>query len=762
MKQLLSIPVLALFAAMFFSCVPQKEEVKVKEVKVSPAELTLVVEGRETLSVEVIPSDAEYTYAEWSSSDPSVATVNKAGTVTAVKEGTAVITATVNGVSGKCNVTVAKNLTPVKGIRLSASSLTLGQGAAETLTATIDPADAANKNVIWSSTDPKVATVADGLVTAVGAGQCDIVAKSEDGGFEAKCAVTVQEVPVEAVAFSNGSENAVIVEGGSTYTLIVSFTPANTSERDIKWRASDAALATIDASEGQAVVTFAQGRTGAVTITATVGKAQRTASQQFFIQGATAMIVKPEGKVYAGRKAAWKFNTADYPTASNIRWSADGRSFTGETVQIAPVVGGTEQVTVTATFDGTDFTFSESVEVEEWFICEAIDGANPRNTYPVFNNAATRAYFVTRGARRLYEIDLEQGKLGWMFDLNEGKNDNGYQIAVNPNSGDIYCASQYHIYCITPEGTAKWAIEVPNSGSCSAIAGSGPGLSNDCGTVFFPVVDGRFIAVDAASGAILDSFDVNTVHLQFAVYGSDDIVIHTAKQGETPSQIKFTRFDGSKFSEVNTVESNTPGATDITSPAISRDQKTAWFSCEIGGLISANLETKTFSGVMDFTDHKGILMQPVVTDDDKYLFFASAVGSRVNRVIAEMNPTSATQVVRYNHGEQNDWLNFESVAVDTQGNVYFFIKDDGAGNNTFYRIPADGGQPEIIASIPKQNADPQGFFNFGGGFLIGGGGNNTQNRVLVRCIDAERGHGWSGPGGDLCATKNANLVYNTK
>ena len=100
--------------------------------------------------------------------------------------------------------------------------------------------------------------------------------------------------------------------------------------------------------------------------------------------------------------------------------------------------------------------------------------------------------------------------------------------------------------------------------------------------------------------------------------------------------------------------------------------------------------------------------------------------------------------------------------MDTQGNVYFFIKDDGAGNNTFYRIPADGGQPEIIASIPKQNADPQGFFNFGGGFLIGGGGNNTQNRVLVRCIDAERGHGWSGPGGDLCATKNANLVYNTK
>ena len=760
MKRLLSIPVLALFAAMFFSCTPQKEEVKVQEVKVSPAELTLVVEGRQSLSVEVIPADAEYTYVEWSSSDPSVASVNKAGTVTAVKEGSAVITATVNGVSGTCRVTVARNLTPVSGIKLSASSLTLGIGATETIMATIEPADAANKNVIWSSSDTKVATVEDGLVTAVGAGQCEVVAKSEDGGFEAKCAVTVQEISVESIAFSNGSENAVIVEGGSTYTLIVSFTPANTSERDITWRASDPGMATIEASDGQAVVTFTQGRAGAVTITAMVGKAQCIARQQFFVQGAAAMIVKPEGKVYAGRKATWQFNTTEYPTASNIRWSADGRSFTGGTVQIAPVSGGTEQVTVTVTLDGTDFTFSESVEVEEWFINESIDGANPRNTYPVFNNAATRAYFVTRGARRLYEIDLEQGKLGWMFDLNEGKNDNGYQIAVNPVSGDIYCSSQYHIYCVTPEGTQKWAIEVPSSGSASAIAGCGPGLSNDCSTVFFPVVDNRFIAVDAASGTILDSFGVYTVHLQFAVYGRDDIVIHTAKQGETPAQIKFTRFEGGKFTEVKTVESNTSGPTDITSPAVSRDQKTVWFCCDLGGMISANLETKTLAGVVGLVE-KGLLMQPVVTDDDRYIYFAAALKSKVSRVIAEMYPTAATLMVPYSSSEDN-LLNYQSVALDTNGNVYFFVKDEGAGNNAFYRLPAAGGQPEIIAFIPKQNNDPQAFFNFGGGFLIGGGGNNVQNRVLVRCIDAERGHGWSGPGGDLCATKNANLVYKAK
>ena len=752
--------------ATITSCKPAEEQKKeVQSLKVEPGELTIVIGTAESLSVKVTPADAEYLYATWTSSAPDIAEVNKNGTVKAKKEGSATISATVstsNGdVTGTCAVTVVKNTIKVTGITVNPSSITLGKGTTETLTAQVQPADAANQNVVWSTSNDKVATVAGGVVTGVGAGQCDIIAKSEDGGFEAKCFVSVTDVPVEAIAFSNGSPNTIVVNNNGTYSLFVTFTPENTSERDITWEVSGATAASVAATgEGQADVTFNPVSIGLITVKATVSGTSCSASQQFFLTDEDELVKMPQGKIVVGRKCAWQFNVWDYSGASDLKWEVGSRTFEGHSVEFAPEQGGENTVFISGKYNGAPFKIEYKYQAEEWYINESIDGANPRNTYPVFNKEATRAYFVTRGARRLYELNLEEGHIGWMFDLNEGKNDNGYQIAVNPKTGDIYCGSQYHIYCVTPEGTQKWAIEVPGSKSCSAIAGSGPGLSNDCNTVFFPVADGRFIAVNAATGAILDSFDLFTIHMQFAVYGNDDIVIHTStlEGGPTPAVIKFTRFDGSKFTEIKTVESNTTGSTDITSPAISRDQKTAWFSCEIGGLISANLETKTFSGVMDFTGHRGILMQPVVTDDDKYLFFASAHETRVNRVIAEMNPTDATLVIRYNNGSDN-LLNFTSLALDTEGNAYFFINEDGAGNSVFYRIPAAGGAAEVIASIPKQNKDPQGFFNFGGGYLIGGGGSNTQNRVLVRCIEAERGHGWSGPGGDLCATKNANLVY---
>ena len=141
------------------------------------------------------------------------------------------------------------------------------------------------------------------------------------------------------------------------------------------------------------------------------------------------------------------------------------------------------------------------------------------------------------------------------------------------------------------------------------------------------------------------------------------------------------------------------------------------------------------------------------------MFFASQDKAMVNRIDPSSFSESTVMETLYDNGNDN-YLNFTHVACDTDGNVYFFIKEDGAGNNAFYRLnAARGWQPEVLSSIEKQNNDPQAFFNFGGGFLIGGGGQNVNNRVLVRCVDAERAKSWSGAGGDVCATKNANLVY---
>ena len=80
----------------------------------------------------------------------------------------------------------------VTGVSLDQTTLEMTVGDADvTLVATIEPADAANKDVTWASDDDGVASVADGVVTAVGAGNATITVKTSDGGYTATCNVTV-------------------------------------------------------------------------------------------------------------------------------------------------------------------------------------------------------------------------------------------------------------------------------------------------------------------------------------------------------------------------------------------------------------------------------------------------------------------------------------------------------------------------------------------------------------------------------------------
>lgn len=80
---------------------------------------------------------------------------------------------------------------PVEGVALNKQGLSLTEGGTETLTATITPANATNKNVTWSSSNTAVATVENGVVTAVSVGTATITVTTEDGGKAACCEVTV-------------------------------------------------------------------------------------------------------------------------------------------------------------------------------------------------------------------------------------------------------------------------------------------------------------------------------------------------------------------------------------------------------------------------------------------------------------------------------------------------------------------------------------------------------------------------------------------
>lgn len=147
-----------------------------------------------TLTATVEPANASNKDVIWSSSNTAVATVNN-GVVTAVGEGTAVITVATEdgGKTATCEVTVSLGaIIPVEGVSLDTTSLNMTKiGQSAQLIATVTPANATNKNVTWSSSNTDVATVENGVITAVGSGTAIITVTTEDGSKTATCTVTV-------------------------------------------------------------------------------------------------------------------------------------------------------------------------------------------------------------------------------------------------------------------------------------------------------------------------------------------------------------------------------------------------------------------------------------------------------------------------------------------------------------------------------------------------------------------------------------------
>lgn len=145
------------------------------------------------LSATALPENAMNKTVNWSSSDTTIATVDKNGKVTTLEPGNCVITATSqdSGVIAKCTVTVTQ---PIDGIYLNISQNTIMKGDKFIIVPTVSPVDATNKNVLYTSSDTSVAAVdADGVVTGIKGGRAIIIAKTEERGLVASCLVTVQE-----------------------------------------------------------------------------------------------------------------------------------------------------------------------------------------------------------------------------------------------------------------------------------------------------------------------------------------------------------------------------------------------------------------------------------------------------------------------------------------------------------------------------------------------------------------------------------------
>lgn len=183
----------------------------VRGVTLNEKSVSMCIGDEFTLKHTVTPQNADNTAVAYSSNALDVAKVDENGKVTAINTGTAVITVrTVDGdFTASCTVTVTKRAT---GIVISESEINLYTGFTRSLTATVLPLQATNRNVMWASSNEKVATVdSEGNVRAVGTGKAMVIAESEDGAFNAVCVVNVTAPKITAVeAVTIDSENKLV------------------------------------------------------------------------------------------------------------------------------------------------------------------------------------------------------------------------------------------------------------------------------------------------------------------------------------------------------------------------------------------------------------------------------------------------------------------------------------------------------------------------------------------------------------------------
>ena len=309
--RLISVVVLAI---VFARCTEKEAQVEVSSVSLNTATIEMVEGETFSLVATILPKDAEYDGVTWASSNASVASINS-GTVTAIKEGTATITASAGGKSSTCTVKVSTKVVTVTSITLDKTSLSMKVGETETITATVNPDNATDKSVVWGSSDVSIANVSGGEVTAKKSGTAIITAKA--GSCIAECTVSVS-VDVVSVTLDKTS---IELATGETATLTAIVKPDDATDKNVTWTSSDESVAKVDngrvtaVKAGKATITAkCSGKTAecAVTVTVPTGSVTLDKTSLSLAVGETAQLtatVKP-----------------DNATDKNVTWTSSDES----------------------------------------------------------------------------------------------------------------------------------------------------------------------------------------------------------------------------------------------------------------------------------------------------------------------------------------------------------------------------------------------------------------------------------------------------
>lgn len=325
------------------------------------------------LAVIVKPSSLAKSKFTWTSSDPSVATVDEKGVIKGLKEGTTVITVTSsNGITTTCVVTVTKNIIDVDKIVLDSNKKTLKVGDVDQIIAKVEPENATEREIIWSSSDSSIVEVdSKGVITGLKPGTATVIAKTKDGKVKSTCTVTIESIPVSNITLNPTS---VSITEGTSAQIVAIVEPENATDQTLTWTSSDQEVVTVD-STGK--ITGLKPGTSTITAKTKDGKVKATCTVTI-----TAIIIPVENIVLnpseftittRGFQQIIATVEPDNATDREIIWTSSDTSVA--TVDSTGKVSGVNPGTVTITAKTKDGKVKSTVTVtvEGIFIDEQLN-----------------------------------------------------------------------------------------------------------------------------------------------------------------------------------------------------------------------------------------------------------------------------------------------------------------------------------------------------------------------------------------------------
>ena len=238
---------------------------------------------------------------------------------------------------------------PVASVSLDKSSLTLDAGETAALKASVQPDDAANRGVQWSSDRPEVASVSStGVVTARAAGTATITVTTDDGGKTDSCTVTVREAVRPGVTVSPGSYT---LAPGQSVALSAATVPQGQS---VLWSSSDSSVAEVDPSTGRVTAKSpARQSTAVITATFNYNGANYRDACTVTVTPAAVPTLPQTAAVQVGKSVT--LTVSGLPAGASVSWSGgtsalrlSGSSGASVTAAAGQLSGKSAVVSVTA------------------------------------------------------------------------------------------------------------------------------------------------------------------------------------------------------------------------------------------------------------------------------------------------------------------------------------------------------------------------------------------------------------------------------